>query len=198
MNCSNALEAMLLAEPGELRRDATSELAEHLRGCLSCRRAAAAILADTRVLARVAHRAAGRRRVTRGAAIAGLAAAGIVLVLVARATSSRSPRPADDRSLSGAAPAIAASQAVNPPRADTPTTAESRTARAEPRHEHALARRIQAVAIQPAAIVATPIPLADSMAADGAAPVLSVRPHGGRRAAVFRVAASNVTVVWLY
>jgi hypothetical protein len=57
-------------------------------------------------------------------------------------------------------------------------------------------RPIHAVAYQPAAFVATPIHVAAEPSAR--APMVSVRPAGGRRAAVFHTQSPGVTIVWLY
>ena len=198
MTCSEAREAMLDAEPAELRGDGTSAIAEHVRSCLTCRRAAAAIATDTCVLVRVAHHDVRVRRGRRRAAIAGLAAAGIVVAFAVRAIGTSDSRPAVTRAIAPAARHVATARPANPPDTATPSTVADGVERATRRRQHSLGNRIQAVAIQPAAFVAVPLRTVEPAAAEDEAPTVSVSPHGGRRAAVFRVAESKVTVVWLY
>jgi len=197
MNCADCLNAMLDADPAELRARGGSELAEHLRGCLACRRAADAIVADTRMLATVVVHAepahASRRRI----AIAGLAAAGVIFAIASReiarhaGTAPRQDSPRTSLPVASIRPAGPAAVAARP-------SSAPRSARTVPRARPADQQRLHAVAYQPTPFVAVPIQPADTAARDGANPIVSVNPHGGRRAAVFRVAESNVTVVWLY
>lgn len=198
MTCNKVQEAMLDADPAELRGDGTSPIAEHVRNCLTCRRAAVAIVADTRVLARVAQHEARARSVGRRAAIAGLAAAGIVVAFAVRALGTSGARPATPPVSASAVPRAAIIQPVGPPASTITSAIASGMTRAARQHERAPEHRIQAVAIQPAAFVAVPIQIAAPAVAEDETPIVSVSPHGGRRAAVFRVAESNVTVVWLY
>jgi len=84
MNCIQAREAMLVAEPGELRAGypGESELAAHLRDCEACRTLARALTGDlNRLSLRV--RARSRRRTLM------LAALPIAAVLVAAVTRTR-------------------------------------------------------------------------------------------------------------
>lgn len=198
MTCSEAQEAMLDVELADLRGDGTSAISEHLRTCLPCRRAAAAIVADTNVLAQVAQHERRVRSTGRRTAIAGLAAAGIVVAFAVRAIGPWESRPALVRPLAPPVPHAAAIRSADPPDSATRSSVASGIERVAPRHVHVPASRIRAVAIQPAAFVAVPIQAAEPAVAEDETPVVSVSPHGGRRAAVFRIADSNVTVVWLY
>jgi len=197
MNCADCLNAMLDAEPAELRAHGGSELADHLRGCLTCRGAANAIVADTRMLVRVAGHAAPARASRWRVTIAGVAAAGVIVAIASReiagdagtATrqdSARTSLPVP--SIRPAGPVAVAARPSSVPRAVLTV----------PRARPADQQRLHAVAYQPAPFVAIPIQPADTAARDGASPIVSVHPQGGRRAAIFRVAESNVTVVWLY
>ena len=198
MNCADCHAAILDAEPAELLGRGNGELARHLRDCPRCRSAANAIVADTRVLARLVALDSGTRATRRRVAIAGLAAAGIVLVLGARAISSRVPHPADARPIAPAASHVAITGAAE----SSATVARSpemfTSEKTGSREAFVAERHIPAVAFQPAAFEAVPIRNASSPEPTDSAPVITVRPHGGRRAAVFKVAQSNVTVVWLY
>ena len=51
MTCSDARDAMLIAERSALRGDDDSGLSQHIQECLSCRRLAAMIESETAVLA---------------------------------------------------------------------------------------------------------------------------------------------------
>lgn len=196
MNCDECVDMMLEADPATLTGRGEGELAEHLRSCLTCRRTAAAIARDTRLLAAVVER---RRLAWRGpAVVAGLAAAAL-LFAIGPSVRNHASRPIV---------APAAPRAVQPaaaiPRADSSTqvAALSNEVRAPTQakssvHAPPTARRpIRAVAYQPAAFVATPIRVTAD--ASEPAPMVSVRPPSGRRAAVFHTASSGVTIVWLY
>lgn len=50
ISCNDVREALLLAEPGELRGEGRGEVADHLRSCASCRTDADRILAGARAL----------------------------------------------------------------------------------------------------------------------------------------------------
>ena len=100
MNCNEARQALLDAEPAELSGTGDSELARHLAGCAECSALARAVLEDLRVMdtalqqmatTRPARRAAPRQRPVRWLA-AGLAVAAVAtgVLLVRR----QPPRPA--------------------------------------------------------------------------------------------------------
>ena len=196
MNCDECLGMMLEADPATLIGRGEGGLAEHIRSCLRCRRTAAAIVRDTRLLAAVVER---RRPAWRGpAVVAGLAAAGLLLAIGLSARNRETPH----------AVVTAAPRAV-PPTATIPRTDSSSQVAALPNQVLAptrtassdraprMARRpIRAVAYQPAAFVATPIRVTAD--ASEPAPMVSVRPPSGRRAAVFQTPSSGVTIVWLY
>jgi anti-sigma factor RsiW len=50
ISCDDVRQALLLAEPGELRRESRGEVADHLRTCAACRADADRILAATDAL----------------------------------------------------------------------------------------------------------------------------------------------------
>ncbi len=79
MNCTEAREAMLVAEPAEFRAQGGSELAAHIGECEACRSLARALAGDLdRLSSRI--RARSRRRTLM------LAALPIAAVLVATVT----------------------------------------------------------------------------------------------------------------
>jgi hypothetical protein len=67
MNCKEAREAMLVADPAELRGETETALAAHVAGCADCRRASATIVGGTAQLGLAIARRAPRprRRVSR-------------------------------------------------------------------------------------------------------------------------------------
>ena len=196
MNCDECVDMMLEADAATLTGRGEGGMAEHLRSCLTCRRTAAAIVRNTRLLAAVVER---RRPAWRGpAVVAGLAAAALLLA-IGLSVRNHASRPII---------APAAPRAVQPtaaiPRTDSSTqvAALPNEVRA-PAHAASsdraprMARRpMRAVAFQPAAFVATPIRVTTE--ASDPAPMVSVRPPSGRRAAVFHTPSPGVTIVWLY
>jgi hypothetical protein len=90
VKCTEAREAMLVADLGELRGEGETLLAAHLSGCAACRTIASAIADDTARVAAlwaVRQRAATRRLGRRFALLASLpiaAAAVIAVGLIAR------------------------------------------------------------------------------------------------------------------
>lgn len=195
MTCADCLEAMLDADPAVLRGNGPGDLAGHLRGCSSCRRAANAVLSDTRILAGSVHKTASP--IARRVAIAGLAAAALILAVTMTPGTRSEPRPNDRAPVVSIASRTGVSHAVDPAPRVSPSSRKTALVRAGSRARVALPR-IHAVPIQAAAFVAVPIRAAADTAATADQPPVAVRPLGGRRAAVFRVAESNVTVVWLY
>ena len=90
MNCSEAREALLEAEPAELRGGGSTALGRHLTACPDCSALARAILADSLALDTALHhlataprprRAVPRRPLVRWA-VAGLAAAAVIATLL--------------------------------------------------------------------------------------------------------------------
>lgn len=201
MNCHECVNGILEAEPAELTGRGDGALAEHLRSCLSCRRIAASIIRDTRALAGVVERRRPAWR--RPAVVAGLAAAGLLLMFGLR---DHVPAPREA--------VTAEAQRVAPPVATVPQPDSSTRLAAAPSvrlapgpvpalvHAPRPARRpIHAVAYQPAAFVATPIRVASVTSEPGTSeslPMVSVRPASGRRAAVFSTQTPGITIVWLY
>lgn len=84
MNCIEAREAMLTAEPSELAGSPVSPLAEHLAECEDCRALAGVLTRELGALTTlVRHRAAARtRRIHRSTAIGALAAAAVIIAFV--------------------------------------------------------------------------------------------------------------------
>ena len=106
MNCSQAREAMLVAEPAELRPSfqSESELAAHLRDCNACRSLARRLVGDLNQLSWQIRARSGRRTML-------LAALPVAAVLVAAVTvmTNRRDRPT----------------VVAPPRTDRPASVVS-------------------------------------------------------------------------
>jgi len=97
MNCTQAREAMLVAEPAELRGETETALAIHVVGCPDCRRAAATIAGGTTQLGLAIARRTPRtrRRVSRraiGLVVVPVAAAAVFAVANAGGFS-RTPEP---------------------------------------------------------------------------------------------------------
>jgi len=97
MNCTEAREAMLVAEPAELRGETETPLAAHVAGCADCRRASSMIAGGTTQLGLAIARRASRpaRRVSRraiGLVVVPLAAAAAFAVVKA-GPFSRHPEP---------------------------------------------------------------------------------------------------------
>lgn len=195
MNCDECRNLMLEADQAVLAGRGEGTLAEHLRSCLSCRRIAASIVADTRVLASVV--VPRRARWRRPVAVVGLAAAALLLA-IGLSVRNHASRPIV---------VPAAPRAVQPtaaiPRTDSSTHVAALPEVRAPAHAASsdraprMARRpMRAVAFQPAAFVATPIRVTTEPS--DPAPMVSVRPPSGRRAAVFHTPSPGVTIVWLY
>lgn len=195
MTCADCLEAMLDADPAVLRGAGRSDLAGHLRGCRSCRLAANAVLSDTRLLARSVHKTASP--IARRVAIAGLAAATVILAVTMTPGSTSHSRPSYRAPVSPIASRTVVEHATDPAPRAASSPRKAAFAHAGSR-ERVAPHGIQAVPIRAAAFVAVPIRASADTAATADQPPVSVRPQGGLRAAVFRVAESNVTVVWLY
>jgi hypothetical protein len=193
MTCTDCLEAMLESDPAELRGVGRSDLAGHLRRCSSCRRVADAVLADTRLLARSIHVSA---RPARRATIAALAAA-VILAVTMTPGSTRDSRPSDRVAVVPIASRTGIGHVADPGPRVASSPGKPEVARAGSR-ERVAPHGIHAVPLRAAAFVAVPIRVTSDTAAAADQPQVSVRPQGGRRAAVFRVAEANVTVVWLY
>jgi hypothetical protein len=88
MNCTEAREAMLVAEPAELRAEGESELAAHLVECDACRSLARALTGD---LGRLSSRI--RARSTRRALMLAALPVAAVLVVAATIVTRRSDQP---------------------------------------------------------------------------------------------------------
>ncbi|MEX1181733.1 MAG: hypothetical protein WEF86_00755 [Gemmatimonadota bacterium] len=107
MTCEDARLALLDAEPHELRGEGDGALPVHLRGCESCGRDAATILAATHALrhavaARVSTRVAERRHAARKARMRRLAPLALAATLAAAVLLSDAlPDPAGDASAVG-------------------------------------------------------------------------------------------------
>jgi hypothetical protein len=196
MNCDECRDIMLEADPATLTGRGEGGLAEHLRSCLTCRRSAAAIVRDTRMLAGVVER---RRRAWRGpAVVAGLAAAALLLGigLQGRRHAPSQTAAAPVQRATGSAPAVRPVDTSSRFAVAPSERAASTRAPAPVRPPRAPRRPIRAVAYQPTPFVATPIQV--TAEASEPMPMVSVRPPAGRRAAVFRTPSPGVTIVWLY
>lgn len=82
MNCIEAREALLTAEPNELAGATASPLGEHIVECNVCRAMAAALTADLGVLSELVRRRARTRRIHRATWIGALAAAAAIIAFV--------------------------------------------------------------------------------------------------------------------
>lgn len=100
MNCSEAREALLEADPAELSGAGSSELARHLAACADCAAMARAILEDMQAMdaalqqlatTPAARRAAPRRRPMRWLAAGVAVAAAVTGVLLVRRQPPRVP-----------------------------------------------------------------------------------------------------------
>src|SRR5438045_173239 len=85
MNCTEARDALLTADLGELKGRSASPLTAHIAGCATCTRTAAVIAQST---ARLRRR---RAMIARRNALLAIASAAAVVVLAARETR-RAPR----------------------------------------------------------------------------------------------------------
>jgi hypothetical protein len=84
MNCTQARDAMLIAEPAELAGVGDSELARHIVTCGPCAKISGAIGHDLQHLARsINRRSAARRSARRIALVAALPIAAAILVVFA-------------------------------------------------------------------------------------------------------------------
>jgi len=91
MNCEQAREAMLIADPGELRSEGAAPLAAHIATCDACTRIAVGVGSDLRRLSV----AIGRRTSRRAALVTTLpAAAAVVIVATFLVHDERAQRPA--------------------------------------------------------------------------------------------------------
>ena len=98
MNCTEAREAMLAAEPAELRGMTETALAAHIAGCADCRRASAMIVAVTAQLGPAIARRASRprRRVSRrviGLVLVPIAAVAVFAIVKAGRSARRAEPP---------------------------------------------------------------------------------------------------------
>jgi hypothetical protein len=212
MTCTNALELMLDADPGELAARDDSPLAGHLRECARCGAVARQLLADTGALAvavaggRIAParaRAAGRIR-ARAPMLAGLAAAAIGIVVWQGSRSTPAPMDAPTVVARVTAPSPAAPSPAAPspavPAASVPvrpriasgvaTRPSSVRAPSAPRAFEP-AREFVATAVAPARFMPPPAQVARTAA-------IAVEPAAGTRAAVIRTSDPTVTVLWFY
>jgi predicted anti-sigma-YlaC factor YlaD len=102
MNCTQAREALLVADLAELRGETETPLAAHIGGCSDCRRLASVIAGGTAHLgSAIAHRGGRRARISRRAALLWFVpvAAAVVLAVSLNVRSSRrdaAPRVALD------------------------------------------------------------------------------------------------------
>jgi hypothetical protein len=98
MNCTEAREAMLAAEPEELRGETETALAAHVASCADCRRASAMIVGSTTQLGLAIARRSSRtrRRVSRrviGLVLVPIAAVAVFAVVKAGRSARRAEPP---------------------------------------------------------------------------------------------------------
>ena len=98
MNCTEAREAMLVADPAELRGETETALAVHVTSCADCRRAAATIVGVTTQLGLAIARREPRTRRRASRRVIGLvfvpvAAAAVFAVMSAGGFSRRAEPP---------------------------------------------------------------------------------------------------------
>ena len=188
MKCSQALEAMLDAEPPDLSPQGSSALALHLHSCARCSRVAATMRADVRALAAVMPPVPVRTGLPwvrwPGVALATAAAVLLFVVMRERPAPTVPPRPADATAL-----------VVEQPTEAVPVPAATATARATP--------TVRNVA---SALYAMPDPASLEVPADldargstvpPSAPTfdgVSVSSHG--KVTVLQTANPKITVIW--
>jgi hypothetical protein len=81
MNCTEAREAMLVAEPAEFRAEGGSELAAHVGECEACRSLAGALAGDLdRLSSRIRARSRRRRLMLAALPIAAVVVAAVTIV----------------------------------------------------------------------------------------------------------------------
>lgn len=204
MTCAETLEAMLEADPSELRVNAATPLGVHLRECPGCQSAARRIGRDTTMLAAIRRRRSRRRSLaSRSAAAAFLAAAiyGVVSLstmpgmsrrtvalngIVVAGWSARSATPDSAPRL----PLPSAATRVRVPRQSAPPVVGRRVV-ATPVRPTQLAG---AVRERPHATLALRL---DESRVDSLGVGVRVDPDDGKRATIMRTANAAITVVWL-
>ena len=204
MTCAEMYEQMLEADLTDLRLDAASPLAAHLRDCTRCASIATRVTRDTALLATVVARRRSRRTSTlpRYAAVAVAATLCITLArlwpasqqvqeltvlqgaLVSAADTTSVRPPADVRSTSPGA-SVARTMSAPAPIATRPAVGATEV---RPR------RFAVAAAERPRAIAALRLQ-GPREATLGTA--VSADPAGGKRATIMRTANPAITVVWL-
>jgi hypothetical protein len=206
MNCNEALELMLEADPDELAGKGSSVVAAHVRTCAKCGAVAARLLADTSALATalearsaIARRApALRTRILRPVAVAGTLAAAMVLMVLWRTRRSEAPKATASVELPVSAPVSAKTSApLFAPASRAPTAGDSATALPQRSASPAASRRFA----DAAPVVAMPVAatsVSRSAPASTELAALSVDPPPGTRAAVLHTRNPAITVVWLY
>lgn len=203
MNCNDALELMLDAEPEELALAVESPLVDHIRGCAKCAAVARRLTGATRAIAKVvavepqvlvtAGARVTRRRWTAGAGAALAAAAAIVVVV----TSGAEP----DAPVSS----TALETFTTTPAAVVPTAPVAgpqklaRRAAPTPSARMAAAQPVRAVAYVAARVPAPPVAEVALAPRNAERPGgISVAPPAGVRATVMATSDPTVTVVWLH
>jgi hypothetical protein len=184
MTCDAVLEALLDAEPSALSPNDHSALGAHLRGCARCRRIAAQLEADVRLLATGVEAVNARvrnRRIRRLTIAPAFAAAVMTLLLVRREAPTVS-----------VVPAVVVS--VAPDREPTPPDPRPRPRVSRPAK---LVREFpRPVAVVPVQFErpATPV-MSEAVVVSNA---VQVDPPPGVRAAILRTGDPKLVVVWLY
>ena len=203
MTCAEMYEQMLEADLTDLRLDAASPLAAHLRDCTRCASIATRVTRDTSLLATAVARRRSRRPSTlpRYAAVA---VAATLCITLARFWPA-SQQVQELTVLQGALVSAADTTSVRPP-ADARSTSPGATARTmsapAPIAAHPAVgatevrprRFAVAAAERPRAIAALRLQ-GTREATLGTA--VSADPAGGKRATIIRTANPAITVVWL-
>jgi hypothetical protein len=198
MNCNQALELMLDAEPAELALAVESPLADHIRGCAKCSAVARRLFGVTRSIARVVEQEpalvvavgarATRRRWSVGAGTALAAAATLALLVQGGgalvATDATTPS------------VIARSEPESTTADSAPKAADAPEPRLAPMPA---AEQFRSVAFTSSRAVAPAI--AETMTLPRNAELsggISVAPPAGMHATVMTTSDPTVTVVWLH
>jgi hypothetical protein len=187
MTCTQALEALLEADPSDLAGQGGSPLAQHVRACARCRRLAAQVLDDTHLLASVELVPAVRpqpvrRRSWLPALVmpAALAAAIVAIILL-------QSREAGTNQVTTLTPVTVAGPSAPVPSHESPVTS----------HEAP-----QLGKAFPAPVPVAPVRFEKTPVIPGlpvtAMKVVAVTPPPGTRAAVLQTSDPKLVVVWLY
>lgn len=188
MTCDSALEKLLDADPSEFSAGLTTPLGQHLRDCARCRRVAAQLHADTRLLATALTSARVRQpvgRVRRVSLAPALVVAALVFAMIPRSRQVDVPV-----AVSMDAPRLPAATVVEvSPQPNGPVTGEVD----QPTRGGELRAYPRAAPVVPVRFARSepPAPVVVSSA-------VTVDPPPGKRATVMHTSNPKLVVVWLY